>query len=272
MLLPFQCQYCNGYFCEEHRLPENHECVGLKLKKPISRYSNLRVKKQDGKPLEPPIIVERDFCPNCRSYRKQAITYGEKFEIFECLNCGFEWKVPQEVRKKKRKHATRMTRNVKAAVIFVVSLIIVGVVILSWTNFFAQIIMPHFVDTTQVEVGIFNLINEERASRGFPTLLEDEALTTIAFEWSKQLAETGNLTHGDFEARIAQIGYSKYQCGEIIAMYGGWTPSFGRKFVDMWLDSPGHYQVMMTPSSGYMGVGVCKGAQDFFAVVDFRFS
>jgi Zn-dependent protease len=25
-LLPFKCPYCNGYFCSEHRLPENHEC------------------------------------------------------------------------------------------------------------------------------------------------------------------------------------------------------------------------------------------------------
>ena len=24
--LPFKCPYCNGYFCSEHRLPENHEC------------------------------------------------------------------------------------------------------------------------------------------------------------------------------------------------------------------------------------------------------
>ena len=37
--LPFQCQYCNSYFCTEHRLPENHGCVGLKIKKPIFRYS-----------------------------------------------------------------------------------------------------------------------------------------------------------------------------------------------------------------------------------------
>ncbi len=27
--LPFKCQYCSGYFCAEHRLPENHECTGM---------------------------------------------------------------------------------------------------------------------------------------------------------------------------------------------------------------------------------------------------
>lgn len=25
-ILPFKCPYCNGYFCAEHRLPENHKC------------------------------------------------------------------------------------------------------------------------------------------------------------------------------------------------------------------------------------------------------
>lgn len=29
-LLPFHCKYCNDYFCEEHRLPENHNCKNVK--------------------------------------------------------------------------------------------------------------------------------------------------------------------------------------------------------------------------------------------------
>jgi len=27
--MPFRCNYCGGYFCEEHRLPEFHDCTGL---------------------------------------------------------------------------------------------------------------------------------------------------------------------------------------------------------------------------------------------------
>ncbi len=27
--LPFRCNYCGGYFCSEHRLPEFHDCTGL---------------------------------------------------------------------------------------------------------------------------------------------------------------------------------------------------------------------------------------------------
>ena len=26
--MPFRCNYCGGYFCEQHRLPEFHDCNG----------------------------------------------------------------------------------------------------------------------------------------------------------------------------------------------------------------------------------------------------
>lgn len=28
-LLGFTCSYCNGFYCENHRLPEKHNCTGL---------------------------------------------------------------------------------------------------------------------------------------------------------------------------------------------------------------------------------------------------
>jgi membrane associated rhomboid family serine protease len=32
-LLPFKCRYCGGTYCGIHRLPENHQCPGLKILK-----------------------------------------------------------------------------------------------------------------------------------------------------------------------------------------------------------------------------------------------
>ena len=161
-----------------------------------------------------------------------------------------------------------MSGKLKTVGIFVIALIVLTIIIWSLPSFLA----PRHLDTADVDTSVFELINDERASRGLPVLLNDEALASIALEWSEHLTETGDLTHGDFDERIASIGYSWYHCGEIIAMYNGLTTSLGRQFVDMWLDSPGHYQIMMTPKSGYMGVGVSKGSQGFFAVVDFRFT
>ena len=29
-LMGFTCSYCDSYFCAEHRLPEKHDCIGIK--------------------------------------------------------------------------------------------------------------------------------------------------------------------------------------------------------------------------------------------------
>ena len=29
VVMPFRCSYCKKVFCEEHRLPEEHDCDGL---------------------------------------------------------------------------------------------------------------------------------------------------------------------------------------------------------------------------------------------------
>jgi Zn-dependent protease len=43
--LLYRCKYCGGYFCPDHRLPENHSCPELWLAKPpVERWS--RVKKE----------------------------------------------------------------------------------------------------------------------------------------------------------------------------------------------------------------------------------
>lgn len=31
VFLPFKCPYCGGFFCSEHRLPENHECPNIEI-------------------------------------------------------------------------------------------------------------------------------------------------------------------------------------------------------------------------------------------------
>lgn len=31
--LPFRCKFCRESFCDKHRLPEDHSCLGLELRK-----------------------------------------------------------------------------------------------------------------------------------------------------------------------------------------------------------------------------------------------
>ena len=51
--LPFRCPYCGGYFCAEHRLPENHDCPRMDLARAPKRETRLvAVQKQKQKPYE----------------------------------------------------------------------------------------------------------------------------------------------------------------------------------------------------------------------------
>lgn len=43
--LPFKCPYCGGYFCAEHRLPENHQCQEI---------NQVRTPEETTKPSAPP--------------------------------------------------------------------------------------------------------------------------------------------------------------------------------------------------------------------------
>jgi Zn-dependent protease len=58
-MMPFQCPYCAGQFCSQHRLPENHSCprIGLAL-----------TQKQE--------TVAESFAPNKNSY-EFSISFGQ---------------------------------------------------------------------------------------------------------------------------------------------------------------------------------------------------
>ena len=50
-VLPFRCPYCGGYFCSEHRLPENHDCPKIELARaPRMKTPKTIIQKQ--KPYE----------------------------------------------------------------------------------------------------------------------------------------------------------------------------------------------------------------------------
>lgn len=145
-------------------------------------------------------------------------------------------------------------------------------------------LMVSSVDVGQTEVYIFQYINEERANRNLPTLGNDSSLTNISTEWSNHLSSINDLTHGDFDGRMRSIGLpnTQYSCGEIIGSYVSGSTNgipdknspqeIAREFVNMWLNSPPHREIMLTASGGYMGVGMSRYRSVFYGVVDFKFS
>jgi Zn-dependent protease len=51
IFLPFRCPYCGGYFCSEHRLPENHECPKIEMARAPTKEEQTRA-SQAWKPIE----------------------------------------------------------------------------------------------------------------------------------------------------------------------------------------------------------------------------
>ncbi len=57
--IPFRCKFCDDVFCSSHRLPENHECIGLDKYKENAKedgkvvYEPFRMKVKDKKESSP---------------------------------------------------------------------------------------------------------------------------------------------------------------------------------------------------------------------------
>jgi Zn-dependent protease len=52
--MPFRCSYCGGYFCYEHRLPEAHDCTGIRSKvELLKRASNGYIPFESLYPFKP---------------------------------------------------------------------------------------------------------------------------------------------------------------------------------------------------------------------------
>ncbi|WGM89560.1 MAG: CAP domain-containing protein [Candidatus Bathyarchaeum tardum] len=245
--MPFKCRYCSGFFCDEHRLPESHNCTWTP--------------KESAEPENNQPIATR------KPPQKNEFISESEYHFVRKENT----KPIKQYKKSKKFRVKKVIGTIIGVIDGLLILLLIGLFFFA-PVLFNQVFMPTTVNVDQVENQIFDLINSERNDRGLPELATDSNLELIANQWSDDLIDLGKLSHGDFSGRVAQIGYSYYQCGEIIAWQQGWTWNIAQDFVDGWINSAGHYEIMMTSATGYMGVGVSKEGADFYAVVDFRFN
>jgi len=259
VLYPFECNYCDGKFCVDHRLPETHSCQGLPRWPPFWYQKNRLIADNIGK-----------------KSTAQSVGYSE----------------PPQARHLKGGQKT----HPKAAILTVLLVSsVLGIYFLSLAHprlvvdigTALKVIMENaareiqrILESTgkeqegvqEIRLQVFYLINQERVSRGLPLLRNNTILVIAAQEWSDSLAYRGKLEHGDFEDRMRRIGYlSRYVCGEIIAFCEGYSEGVARVFVDGWLESPAHKDIMLTSMHGEMGVGVTQSGDKYYAVVDFIF-
>jgi uncharacterized protein YkwD len=108
---------------------------------------------------------------------------------------------------------------------------------------------------SQIAADIVVRINEERAARGLAALTYDPNLASLAGDWSRTMATTGQFVHRDLGAAMGIAGISgRFQgLGENIAWAGGGALSSGR-IHSMLMNSASHRANIL--QSGFDTVGV----------------
>lgn len=116
----------------------------------------------------------------------------------------------------------------------------------------------------QVLIETFDGINAFRASKGLKPLKFNVAISSISQKWSDRMASTGSFVHNGDYVSGAPGGWSS--ASENIA-WSTYAPS-GQRFVDMWINSPGHNANMSRPDDDYMGVGISSRDGGIYATAN----
>ncbi|WP_056426309.1 CAP domain-containing protein [Arthrobacter sp. Leaf69] len=104
----------------------------------------------------------------------------------------------------------------------------------------------------QVLIDTFDRINAFRATKGLKPLKFNVNIATVSQKWSDEMAATGLFAHNGDYVTGAPEGWTS--ASENIAWYT-YAPS-GQRFVNLWINSPGHNANMSRPDDQYMGIGI----------------
>lgn len=109
-------------------------------------------------------------------------------------------------------------------------------------------------DNMEIRQEMIRLINQTRRANGVSELPVSEALMTAAQSCSNR-RYTWHHTKEECEA-VAAAGYP-YGFGDNLTVFTG-TADAAQHAVDNWISSPGHFQTMIDPDCGCIGVGITQ--------------
>jgi uncharacterized protein YkwD len=104
------------------------------------------------------------------------------------------------------------------------------------------------------EKRVQHIVNKRRANHGLPRLRVAACATTTAQRWSRHLAESNQFYHQSMSTVLKNCK-ARY-AGETLGR-GSMAP---RRLVRMWMQSPGHRAVLLSPKSRRIGVGATPDA------------
>ena len=100
-------------------------------------------------------------------------------------------------------------------------------------------------------------INQARAAHGLRKIWNFDACTDdLSEQWGDRIARTGLFEHRDQSEVIRKCNNS--WAGETLVRGTGLTP---KDMVDLWLDSPGHREILLSPRARRAGVAITEDAQ-----------
>jgi uncharacterized protein YkwD len=100
-------------------------------------------------------------------------------------------------------------------------------------------------------------INEARAANGLRKIWNFDACTDqLSEEWGQRIARTGIFEHRDQVEVVRKCNNS--WAGETLVRGVGLTPEV---MVDLWLDSPGHREILLSPLARRAGVSIEQDSQ-----------
>ena len=116
--------------------------------------------------------------------------------------------------------------------------------------------------TVDEENQFLALTNQLRSSLGIQTLAPQAQLTSIARQWSANMAADGTISHN--QALPNQVTANWTQLGENVGM-GGAVQAIQTAFIN----SPHHYENLANGAFNFVGIGVVDSNGTIFVTVDF---
>lgn len=100
-------------------------------------------------------------------------------------------------------------------------------------------------------------INQARGANGLDAVRVFDACTDrLSEKWGRRIASTGAFVHRD-QGDVIDRCHSSW-AGETLVRGTGLTPE---QMVQLWLDSPGHREILLSPRAQRAGVAITRDAQ-----------
>ena len=132
-------------------------------------------------------------------------------------------------------------------------------------------------NTASAEQAAFEMLNQRRAERGLKPLAWSDKVAAVARMHSQNMAEFDFFSHRGIDGKLVSdradtVGLGTWDAiGENIAFERGYDDPIA-KAIDLWLNSPAHYNNLMDPDwkESAVGIAVAPNGAYYFTQVFLR--